>query len=177
MQANNDEDDINRLTSEQIAQFFDDIKSGNLFAVKDAVNSNPAYLTCRTEDEWEYTAAHWASQKGYPDIVSFLLTKGADFHLEAKKVPWKPILLAARYGHKTIVEMFLDAGEEIDVQINCDSKYTPLHCTNLYTTKNLFFTRCMPSRPRRYCKIIVGASKLHLFSKRTWTSTNTHRSK
>jgi ankyrin repeat protein len=121
------DEDITRLTSEQIAQFFDDIKSGNLFAVKDAVNTNPAYLTCRTEDEWEYTGLHWASQKGYPEIVAFLLSKGADFHLEAKKVPWKPILLAARYGHKSIVEMFLDAGEEIDVQINCDSKYTPLH--------------------------------------------------
>ncbi|KAL0487053.1 26S proteasome non-ATPase regulatory subunit [Acrasis kona] len=116
-----------QLTHEQISQFFDHIKSGNLYAVKDAVCMNRAYLYCRTEDEWEYTGLHWASQKGYPEIVSYLLSQGADYHLEARKVPWKPILLASRYGHKSIVELFLDAGEDVDVQINCDSKYTPLH--------------------------------------------------
>lgn len=65
-------DDINKLTSEQITQFFDDIKSGNLFAVKDAVGTNSAYLTCRTEDEWEYTGLHWASQKGYIICIFFI---------------------------------------------------------------------------------------------------------
>jgi ankyrin repeat protein len=40
------------------------------------------------------------------------------------------MLLAARYGHKSIVETFLNVGENIDIQILCDSRYTALHCTN-----------------------------------------------
>jgi hypothetical protein len=38
------------------------------------------------------------------------------------------MLLAARYGHKSIVETFLNVGENIDIQILCDSRYTALHC-------------------------------------------------
>jgi len=117
------------LAADEVSRFFDAVKSGNLEVVKMHVESNLNFLNCRTEDEWEYSALHWSAQKGFLDIVNYLLAKGADFTLEAKKVPWKPMLLAARYGHKPIVETFLNAGENIDVQIACESRYTALHCT------------------------------------------------
>jgi hypothetical protein len=47
-------------TSEEITQFFEAVKSGNLDGVKTLVELNNQYLNCRTEDEWSYTGLHWA---------------------------------------------------------------------------------------------------------------------
>jgi ankyrin repeat protein len=154
MQQDLSADDSLFLSSEDVAKFFDAVKSGNIDLVRILVESNEQYINCRTNDEWAYTGLHWAAQKGYHttflltifryvEIVNYLLGKSADFRLEAKKVPWKPMLLAARYGHKSIVETFINAGENIDAHIACDSKYTALHC-KFYLTL-VYYYRCVPS--------------------------------
>jgi len=100
--------------------------------VKRMIKHDASLINVRTPDEWSYTPMLWASQMGHTSIVQYLMEVGADFHAQGNKIKWKPILIACRYGHTDIVRLLLDAGEDVNIRLQHDNQFTPLHYAAQY---------------------------------------------
>lgn len=70
------------------------------------------------------TPLHWASHRGYTNMATLLINRGAD--IEAKgEVGRTPLHLAARGGRIAVVKLLLNAGADTEAKDNLC--WTPLH--------------------------------------------------
>jgi ankyrin repeat protein len=110
------------------SQFLMFVVSNNIEAVKTALNAQPDLIHAKTNDHFQYTPLHRASQLGHTEIVRLLLQKGANIHELSERVSWRACLLAAKHGHSQVVKMLLDRGEDVNVQLAyTKNKFTCLH--------------------------------------------------
>jgi ankyrin repeat protein len=96
---------------------------GDLPAVRKLVDAG---AEVNAEGEFGRSPLYYAALSGYREIVSFLLTKGAD---PLKGASWKgnntPLHVAADHGHLGCVQVFLSWHVPVDVRDR--SNATPLH--------------------------------------------------
>jgi len=96
-------------------------EQGNFETVQELVQENPQLVTA--VDDQGYTPLHKAAYNNHPDIVGYLISKGADINA-ASGSGSTPLHGAAFYGHPEIVRLLLDRGAELGVA-NAGG-YTPL---------------------------------------------------
>lgn len=90
----------------------DAIIQNSLAAVKYYYKQNP---NCIQKDlENNLTPLLLASQKGYIDIIEFLVIKGAD--IDTVKKENSPLIEATKNGHSSILEFLLDFGANVNFQ-------------------------------------------------------------
>ncbi|HUT82778.1 MAG TPA: ankyrin repeat domain-containing protein [Candidatus Bathyarchaeia archaeon] len=94
------------MSEETNEQLFESTRKNDLEGVKEAIELG-AYIDAQSE--WEGTALHIASSKGFIEIVSFLLEAKADSTI-LDKVDFTPLHLAARDGQVKIVQLLLEKG-------------------------------------------------------------------
>lgn len=111
-------------------RFFEAIKTGRLGVVKQLLSTDPDLIKVRDERNW--TPLHCASSEGLVDIVSFLISTGADAHASDDKGE-TPLFGAAQSSPK-IVQMLLKAGANINKK-NREGK-TILHELAYYGEQN-----------------------------------------
>ncbi|CAG2216793.1 ANKRD17 [Mytilus edulis] len=83
----------------------------------------PVDLDSQTESNHD-TALTLACHGGHAELVSLLLSKGADIEHRDKK-GFTPLILAATAGHVDVVEILLDHGADMEAQSE-RTKDTPL---------------------------------------------------
>jgi len=69
-----------------------------------------------------FTLLHITAELGRPELAQYLLDQGADLH-KRSTMGHKPIDVAASHGHHNVIEVFLDAG--MDVEGKTPSWYPP----------------------------------------------------
>lgn len=75
------------------------------------------------DDDW-CTALHWASEKGYNEIVKLLLEKAAD--VNARDIDGSTSLhKASKKGHVEVIKLLLDKAADINAKDGCGA--TPLY--------------------------------------------------
>lgn len=124
-------DSTNEISATEISTFFMHVKNNHLQQVVSLVESNPAYLSVRTLDEWKYTPLLWAAQKGHTPLVEYFLQNGCRYNEKSEREFWIPILLACRYGYLDIVKLLHKAGQDLNEGKENDLWY-PLHWAAYY---------------------------------------------
>ncbi len=76
------------------------------FLKKDGINVNAV-------DEMGFAPLHYASKKGYRDIVKLLLDKEADVNLISNESV-TPLHMAVNSGNKEVIKLLIDAGADIN---------------------------------------------------------------
>lgn len=98
-------------------------KCGNLDALKCILNSVtlPNFVNCRDDGGW--TPLVWACEHGHIDVVSYLISNGANPHL--RDVEYNEALhWAAFSGSSDVLAMLLNAGCDVNT-VNVQGE-TPL---------------------------------------------------
>ena len=88
-------------------------------------------LLVKEKDKEGATALHLACQKDQREIVEFLLEKEADISAR-KNDGMTPVHVAAEYGCRSVMCVFLDNDEFSIVNIEDTYKQTPLHFATQY---------------------------------------------
>jgi len=107
------------------ADIFAAAKGGDLEAVKQFVERDPATLQQKTQ--LSDTALHWAASCGHTDIVKFLLSKGSDPNLR-NIAGATPLHLAARKAYVGVMAALIHSKCDLNVKNFLeDGEETPLH--------------------------------------------------
>lgn len=96
----------NTLLHEAVSSGFTDIVN---FLLKER-NANPNLINNKGE-----AALHWAAigGKNSEEILSTLLSRGANINIQTQKEGWTPLHIAAGKGHLNLVEMLVSRGADI----------------------------------------------------------------
>jgi ankyrin repeat protein len=91
-------------------------KAGDLEKVKGLLAGDAALVHARDKDG--STPLHCAAWKGYPEVVAFLLSAGADANAQNSNDHWgtTPLHAAAHANQAAIVELLIDQGAELNAQ-------------------------------------------------------------
>jgi len=87
--------------------------NGNLDAVNAALGKDPAGVNTRDE-HIQSTPLHFASHRGFADIVLVLLQHGADANAREGCSGTTPLHWAAEAGHRNVAAALLDAGASLE---------------------------------------------------------------
>jgi len=87
--------------------------NGNLDAVNAALGKDPACVHTRDE-HIHSTPLHFASHRGFTDIVAALLQHGADANAREGCSGTTPLHWAAEAGHREVAAALLDAGASLE---------------------------------------------------------------
>lgn len=111
------------FTSTMFAQDILEVtKKGDLLKVKELLKNNPNLV--KLKDQRNCTALHYAADKGYIDIVKYLVSNGAN--AQAKDIDGDSPLHWASFAGKTeIIKILVLKG--VDVNQKNNDKETPLH--------------------------------------------------
>lgn len=71
-----------------------------------------------------YSPLHLAVKYNQPEIVSYLLSQGADINAQTKKEKETPLMLAAENSDITLSNKLINAGSDIDLKNNKGEKFT-----------------------------------------------------
>ena len=92
---------------------FDAVRSGRLDSVRALIELDPQLVNER--DGGQRTPLHWAARKGDPEILEYLIKKGADPNaLDEDKAT--PLVNAVANGHRALVKMLIDAGSDVNLR-------------------------------------------------------------
>ena len=91
---------------------------GNLEAISEILDKNPSIIN--TQDKDGMTCLHWASDRGFIQIVQYLLSKGADVNA-IDHCGNSPLHIAAMSRQKEVVRLLLDAGADTTL-VNCEGE-------------------------------------------------------
>ncbi len=88
-------------------------KQGNLEKVRSLVDADPALVGAK--DKGGETPLHWAAFNGNPDLVRFLLNKGAD--VDAKNARGlTPLFFSAAQGRTQAAGLLIERGADVNVR-------------------------------------------------------------
>ena len=85
---------------------------GDVAVVLDSLQRDPSLVSKRTADGW--TGTHLACYYGHPEVLSVLLSFGADVNCTGPTGYGTPLHLATAGGYETIVTMLLANGATLD---------------------------------------------------------------
>lgn len=102
----------NTHLSEKERTFLDAVKKGDLCDVKQSISE--VNVNCTEEDGM--TALMFASYKGKPDMIEYLLTNGASPNHNSHKDGYTPLMFATLAGSTDCVRILLEAGAKTDFQ-------------------------------------------------------------
>lgn len=86
---------------------------GELDSVKILLESDPQLLNIT--DQGGYTPLHKAAYNGHPEMVDYLISKGADLNVQSNSGS-TPLHGAAFYGHPDAVRVLIEKGAEVDIK-------------------------------------------------------------
>lgn len=92
---------------------FEAVKSGSLKEVQEIIKQD-ANINVNIKDGAGWTPLHFASARGYTEIVELLINKKADVNTEAFGSRWTPLWIAKQNdyqnSHYTIIALLAGAG-------------------------------------------------------------------
>jgi len=104
------------------AEIHNAARQGDLGVVKEIIEKDPAQVSLK--DQRDCTPIHYASDRGYYNIVEYLLSKNADVSI--KDVDGDtPLNWAVYAGRLEVVKLLIDSGADINVKNN--SNTNPLY--------------------------------------------------
>ncbi|MCP4149977.1 MAG: ankyrin repeat domain-containing protein [bacterium] len=87
------------------SEFHQAVYYGELEKVRELSKNNKSLINAK--DENGYQPLHIATVEGYPEIVRFLISCGADINGKTKSDEWAPLHLAVRFYKINIVKLLL----------------------------------------------------------------------
>jgi hypothetical protein len=102
--------------------------------LKELVIADPRAITMKSSDGW--TVAHWAAQRGYEDMLSFIADRAPSLLTTQCKNGSVPAHYAATYGHNNIITLLGDR-DPASLMVQDNSGDTPAHDA---TANNKLFT-------------------------------------
>lgn len=103
--------------------FYEACRKGDIQTVKSYIEKSRD--TIDSKDSNNLSGLHYAVVAGHKDIVSYLISKGANINIMAPG-KFTPIHCAALYGKNEIIEILLQ--HEAAVDTKNEKGWTPLHC-------------------------------------------------
>lgn len=129
-------------------EFFERIRAGDAERVRELVEQNPELTN--TREEKAISALHLAAGHGEPEIVEFLLDRGADIECESTDTGSTPLKYAVFFANIEMVKLLLKKGARIDNPGG--TKLTPLELA-LSATNDMFRSMGTPGTELDYARI------------------------
>lgn len=113
-------------------EIHDAAREGDLTKMKMLLEKDPKLVNAK--DETGRTPLHWACRGVHPDVVKFLVEKGADINaLDNNQIA--PLHSIAARGHTEAAELLIKKGAQINIKDY--NSHTPLHFTAIYGKKDI----------------------------------------